>query len=47
MRVIFPQVVLAMQMVRLYSQLLGILIFLLALLWALKVRVLLREVVVP
>jgi hypothetical protein len=53
MRVIFPQVVLAMQMVRLYSLLLGILIFLLALLWvlwvlwALKVRALLREVVVP
>jgi hypothetical protein len=53
MRAISPQVVLAMQMVRLYSLLLGILIFLLALLWvlwvlwALKVRALLREVVVP
>jgi hypothetical protein len=33
MRAISPQVVLAMQMVRLYSLLLGILIFLLVLLW--------------
>jgi hypothetical protein len=58
MKAIFLQVVLAMQMVRLYSLLLEILIFLLVLLWVLrwvlwvllwvlKVRALLREVVVP
>jgi hypothetical protein len=53
MRAISPQVVLAMQMVRLYSLLLGILIFQSALLWdliwvpwALKVLVHPPEVVV-